>query len=157
MLTGIRRKDKELTDLRELKENLKTTHYVTLAMCLKDEPYLVTISHGYDQEKNCIYFHCAEEGKKIDLLKENNLIWGQALKDYGYVQGKCDQLYSTTQFRGKVTFVEDAIEKEHSLLVLIKSLEKDRKKIIHKQINDQSIQKVTIGRIDIEYMSGKSS
>ena len=157
LLTGIRRKDKEITDLRELKENLKTTRYVTLAMCLKDEPYLVTLSHGYDQEKNCIHFHCAEDGKKVDFLKENNQVWGQALKDLGYVQGKCDQLYSTTQFRGKVTFVEDAVEKEHALLVLINSLEKDPKKIINKQINDQSIQKVSIGRIDIEYMSGKRS
>jgi nitroimidazol reductase NimA-like FMN-containing flavoprotein (pyridoxamine 5'-phosphate oxidase superfamily) len=156
-LTGIRRKDKEITDLGEMKENLKTAQYVTLAMCLNNEPYLVTLSHGYDQERNCIYFHCAAEGKKINILKANNRVWGQALNDHGYVQGACDHLYSTTQFRGRVTFVEDVIEKKHALQVLIESLDKDPKEIMKKQLTPQSIQKVRIGRIDIDYMSGKKA
>ena len=155
MLTGIRRKDKEITDLREMRENLKTARYVTLALCLNDEPYLVTLSHGYDAEKNCIYFYCAGEGKKIDILRANNLVWSQALNDRGYVQGACDNLFSTTQFRGRVTFVEDAVEKEHGLRVLIESLEKAPEEIFKKQLIPRSIQKVKIGRIDIDYMSGK--
>jgi nitroimidazol reductase NimA-like FMN-containing flavoprotein (pyridoxamine 5'-phosphate oxidase superfamily) len=156
-LTGIRRKDKEITDFGEMKDILKTAKYVTLAMCLNDEPYLVTLSHGYDQERNCIYFHCAGEGKKISILKANNLVWGQAVIDRGYVQGACDHLYSTTQFRGRVTFVEDLMEKEHALQVLIESLDKDPKEIMKKQLTPQSIQKVRIGRIDIDYMSGKKA
>jgi hypothetical protein len=48
ILTGIRRKDKEITDFSEMKEIIKTAQYVTLAMCLNDEPYLVSLSHGYD-------------------------------------------------------------------------------------------------------------
>ena len=47
------------------------------------------------------------EGKKIDILKENNIVWGQAMIDKGYIQGKCDHLYATVQFRGKIVFVED--------------------------------------------------
>jgi len=27
-------------------------------------------------KKNVIYFHCAKKGKKIDILKENNVVWG---------------------------------------------------------------------------------
>lgn len=154
-MTRIRRKDKEITDLNEMKKVLKTAKYVTLAMSFNNEPYLVTLSHGYDQQKNCIYFHCAEEGKKIEFFKKNNLIWGQALIDCGYVQEKCDQLYSSTQFKGRVILVTNLIEKEHGLKVLIESLEKDPKKIMKKQITEQSIKKVMIGRIDIEYMSGK--
>jgi nitroimidazol reductase NimA-like FMN-containing flavoprotein (pyridoxamine 5'-phosphate oxidase superfamily) len=156
-LTGIRRKDKEITDIDEIKSILKMTQYVTLAMCLNDEPYLVTLSHGYDQERNCIYFHCAGEGKKVDILKANNLVWGQALIDKGYVQGACDQLYSTTQFRGKVTFVEDSKEKERAMKVMIRALDRNPQEIIEKQLKTQSIQKVRIGRIDIDYMSGKKA
>ena len=156
-MTGIRRKDKEITDIDETKSILKKTQYVTLAMCLNNEPYLVTLSHGYDQERNCVYFHCADEGKKINILKANNLVWGQALIDYGYVQGACDHLYATTQFRGRVTFVEDLVEKEHALKVMIGSLDKNPQKIIEKQLEMRSIQKVRIGRIDIDYMSGKKA
>ena len=153
----IRRKDKAITNPEEMKKILRTAKYVTVAMCLDDEPYLVTLSHGYDEEMNCIYFHCAKEGKKVEILKANNLVWGQALVDGGYVQGACDHLYATTHFRGKVTFIEDINEKKHALHVMIESLDDNPKKIIEKQLSPKSIQKVTIGRIDIDYISGKKA
>lgn len=156
-MTGIRRKDKEITDVEEIKSILKKTQYVTLAMSHNDEPYLVTLSHGYDQDRNCVYFHCASEGKKVNILRANNLIWGQALIDKGYAQGACDHLYATAQFRGRVTFIEDLEEKEHALKVMIESLDKNPQEIIKKQLQPQSIQKVRIGRIDIDYMSGKKA
>jgi len=156
-MRGIRRKDKAITDIHEMRQILRTAQYVTLAMCLNDEPYLVSLSHGYDEERNCIYFHCAKEGKKIDILNANNLVWGQALVDHGYVQGACDHLYATTQFRGRVTFVEDIEEKEHALRIMIQSLEDNPEEIIEKQLTPGSIQRVTIGRIDIDHLSGKKA
>jgi len=156
-MAGIRRKDKEIVDVNEMKSILKDADYVTLAMCLHDEPYLVSLSHGYDEEKNCVYFHCAAEGKKNDILYENSRVWGQALVDRGYVQGACDHLYATTQFRGRVTFIEDSLEKEHALKVMIKSLDDAPEEIIRKQLLPQSIRRVRIGRIQIDYMSGKKA
>ena len=155
--TGIRRKDKEITDVNEMKKILKAAKYVTVAMCLDSEPYLVTLSHGYDEERNCIYFHCAAEGKKINILQANNRVWGQALVDRGYVQGACDHLYATTQFKGRVTFVEDVAEKEHALKLMINSLDNNPEELIKKQLLPQSVQKVRIGRVDIDYMSGKKA
>lgn len=156
-MTGIRRRDKEITDVNEMKKILKTAKYVTVAMCLNNEPYLATLSHGYDEERNRIYFHCAAEGKKISILQMNNHVWGQALIDRGYVQGACDQLYATAQFSGRVTFVEDIIEKEHGLRVMIESLDDNPEALIKKQLLPQSVQKVRIGRIDIDYLSGKKA
>jgi nitroimidazol reductase NimA-like FMN-containing flavoprotein (pyridoxamine 5'-phosphate oxidase superfamily) len=156
-MTGIRRKDKEIVDPNEMKRILKEADYVTLGMCLNDEPYLVALSHGYDEEKNCIYFHCAAEGKKIDILQKNNRVWGQAIIDQGYVQGACDHLYATTQFRGRVTFIQDIPEKEHALKVMIKALDDNPEEIIEKQLVPQSVQKVRIGKIEIDYMSGKKA
>jgi nitroimidazol reductase NimA-like FMN-containing flavoprotein (pyridoxamine 5'-phosphate oxidase superfamily) len=154
---GIRRKEKAIKRRKEMVEILERAKYVTIAMCSNGEPYLVTISHGYDTEKNCIYFHCAQEGKKIDILKENNTVWGQALEDHGYVQGSCDHLYATVHFKGSVTLVHDADEKEHALLVMINSLEPNPGKVAGEQINPKSLARVGIGRIDITFMSGKKS
>ena len=126
-------------------------------MCLDNEPYLVTLSHGYDEERNCIYFHCAAEGKKIVILQANNRVWGQALVDRGYVQGACDHLYATTQFKGRVTFVENVAEKEHALKLMIESLDDHPEELIKKQLLPQSVQRARIGRIDIDYMSGKKA
>ena len=156
-MTGIRRKDKEIIDVNEMKAILKQADYITLGMCLHDEPYVVTLSHGYDEEKSCIYFHCAPEGKKNTILQKNNRVWGQALLDHGYVQGSCDHLYATTHFKGRVTFLETFSEKEHALRVMIRSLDENPEKLMEKQLQPQSIQKVKIGRIDIDFMTGKKA
>jgi nitroimidazol reductase NimA-like FMN-containing flavoprotein (pyridoxamine 5'-phosphate oxidase superfamily) len=153
----MRRKEKEIKRPEEMAEILQRAKYVTIAMCSNGEPYLVTISHGYDTEKNCVYFHCAQEGKKIDILKENNIVWGQALEDHGYVRGSCDHLYATVHFKGSVTFVEDVGEKRHALMVMIKALEMNPEKVTREQINPKSVARVGIGRIDITFMSGKKS
>jgi nitroimidazol reductase NimA-like FMN-containing flavoprotein (pyridoxamine 5'-phosphate oxidase superfamily) len=154
-MRGIRRKEKEITETAEMIAILKQAKYITVAMCLDDEPYLVTLSHGFDVENNCIYFHCAQEGKKIDILKKSNLVWGQALKDDGYATGKCDHLYATTQFKGRVTFITDENEKRHALRVMIDQLEEKPDEVYSEQVTDKSVKRVGIGRIDIEGMSGK--
>jgi nitroimidazol reductase NimA-like FMN-containing flavoprotein (pyridoxamine 5'-phosphate oxidase superfamily) len=156
-MRSLRRKEKAITDKAEMVHILENCKYITLAVCQDNEPYLVTLSHGYDRECNCLYFHCAQEGKKIDILKANNLVWGQALLDKGYVQGACDHLFATTQFRGRVTFLEDYEDKKHALEVMIDTLEDDPPKVKGAQLTEKSITGVQIGRIDIEYLSGKKA
>jgi len=73
MVFHIRRKDREITINNQLKEALKTASYITIALCKNNEPYLVSLSHGYDEKKNCLYFHCANNGKKIEIKKKELL------------------------------------------------------------------------------------
>ena len=157
VVKGIRRKEKAIDSEDEMISILENSKYITIAMCQNDEPYLATLSHGYDREHNCIYFHCAREGKKVDILSQHNVVWGQAIEDHGYVEGSCDHLYATTQFMGRVSFIEDLKEKEHALTVMINSLEPNPKKVIDEQITEKSLRRVNIGRIDIDYMSGKKA
>jgi len=156
-MKGIRRKEKAIENKEEMIAILESSKYITIAMCQDDVPYLVTLSHGYDREKDCIYFHCAREGKKVDILTTNSAIWGQAIKDHGYADGACDHLYATTQFKGNVSFIEDMKEKEYALRIMINSLEPNPESVVEEQITEKSVQRVHIGRIDIDYMSGKKS
>jgi nitroimidazol reductase NimA-like FMN-containing flavoprotein (pyridoxamine 5'-phosphate oxidase superfamily) len=154
-MRDIRRKEKAITEVKELKAILQQAKFITIAMCKDNEPYLVSMSHGYDPKKNCLYFHCAKEGKKIDILKDNNVVWGQALYDNGYIHGKCNHSYATTMFKGPVTFLEDFEEKKVALHLMVYQLEDDPEVYLSKPISEKAITSVTIGRIDIEYMSGK--
>jgi nitroimidazol reductase NimA-like FMN-containing flavoprotein (pyridoxamine 5'-phosphate oxidase superfamily) len=153
----LRRSDKEVTDPEELIKPLLEADYITLALCMDNQPYIATLSHGYDREKKCINFHSAREGKKIDFLRANPTVWGQALIDNGYQQGSCDHLYHTTQFSGNVLFVEDLVEKEHALQVMINKLDENPDNIISNQLKPESIAKIHIGRIDIQEISGKKA
>ncbi|MFX0014092.1 MAG: pyridoxamine 5'-phosphate oxidase family protein [Promethearchaeota archaeon] len=154
-MRDIRRKEKAITDENEMKQILQSAQYITIAMCKDNQPYLVTLSHGYDPERGLLFFHCASDGKKIDYLTSNNVVWGQALIDLGYAQGACDHLYATTQFKGKVSFIQDLEEKRQALINMIQKLDEKPQMIINKQLTDKSIAKVTIGQIDIEDMTGK--
>lgn len=153
----LRRKEKAITDPNEMISILKEAEYVTIAMCSGDEPYLVTLSHAYDESQGCIYFHCAKEGRKIEILRSNSQIWGQALIDGGYMQGSCDHLFKTTQFSGKVTFIKDPKEKEQALRLMTHKLDKNPEKVIAKLMTAKSLASVMIGRIDISFMTGKKT
>lgn len=156
-MKSIRRKEKAITSENEMLAIIMKAKYIVVAMCRDNVPYLATLSHGYDRGQHCIYFHCAKEGKKIDILRENNIVWGQALMDKGYVQGSCDHMFATTQFMGKVRLVDGFDEKKHALEIMIKALENDPEKVMKGQLKEGSIKSVQIGRIDLEYMSGKKS
>jgi uncharacterized protein len=153
----VRRKEKLIADPQDLVRVLRTAKYVTVAMVDGGRPYLVTLSHGYDAERRCIYFHCAPKGRKIDALSSDPLVYGQALLDLGYVQGSCDHLFETVQFEGRVSFVAEAAEKRHALEVMIRQLEDDAEAVITAQTGESSVAKVTIGRIDVSSLSGKRS
>ena len=126
-------------------------------MCRENKPYLVSLSYGYDEENNRLYFHCAPEGKKLDYLMENNEIWGQVLLDFGYArEDYCDHLYASVHFLGKVTFVDDPDEKRRAIECMIRHLDSNPEDLISR-LSIQDLDKVLIGRIDIEHMTGKKS
>lgn len=149
----VRRKDREITDPQALKTVLKTTKYVTIALCMDNEPYLVSLSHGYDENRNCLYFHCASEGKKLAYINANNKAWGQAVLDYG-VTDECDYAYTSVHFSGTVYLIEDLSEKQHAIEVMVSQLSTKPEEKLSK-IKPEKLAKTTMGRIDITYMTGK--
>lgn len=153
----MRRKDREIPNPTLLKRILKNTAYVTIAMSMDNQPYLVSLSHGYDKNRSCLYFHCANEGKKLQYLKSNSTVWGQAVLDQGYKQGKCGHRYASVHFSGKTTFIDNLDEKRHAIETMIRQLDKDPEKLIAKLDLTRLKNTTLIGRIDIDYMSGKTS
>ena len=149
----VRRKDREITDRDVLKQVLGSTKYVTVALSMDKEPYLVSLSHGYDEATNCLYFHCADEGKKLVYMKANSRVWGQAVLDYG-VTDECDYAYTSVHFRGKASMIEDLREKQHAIEVLVRQLSDNPEEKLAK-IKPEKLARTAMGRIDIEYMSGK--
>jgi nitroimidazol reductase NimA-like FMN-containing flavoprotein (pyridoxamine 5'-phosphate oxidase superfamily) len=153
----LRRQDKEIKDPEILKKILKETNYVTLALVKEGEPYLVSISHGYDEVENCVYFHSASEGKKLDYIRANPVVWGQALLDYGYHKGKCSHLYASVMFKGNIEFIENTEIKRHVFRTMVNQIEPDPKSIIDLMVNSEEIPSTIVGKINIEYMTGKKS
>jgi uncharacterized protein len=149
----VRRRDREITDVDEMRIVLKKTKYVTVALCMNNEPYLVALNHGYDQEHNCIYFHCAAEGKKLVYAKANPKVWGEAILDFGVTE-ECDYAYTSVHFSGKLTLIADLAEKVHAMEVLVYQVSLNPEEKLAK-IKPEKLASTTIGKIDIDYLSGK--
>ena len=149
----VRRKDREITDTKDLRQVLKATKFITIALCMDNEPYLVSLSHGYDEANERLYFHCAPEGKKLVFAKTNNKIWGQAVLDFGVTED-CDYAYTSVQFSGLMSLVEDLAEKQHAMETLVRQVSLSPEEKLAK-LKTERLAKTTIGRIDIAHMSGK--
>ncbi|MCW4048811.1 MAG: pyridoxamine 5'-phosphate oxidase family protein [Candidatus Bathyarchaeota archaeon] len=153
----MRRSDKEFKEPGLIKKVLKETEYVTLAMVKDGEPYLVSLSHGYDEENDCIYVHSAGDGKKLDYLRANPNVWGQAIMDHGYHKEECSHLYATVMFKGKVKWVEDVEEKRHAFKVMMMQLEPENKPLQERLLKSDGIPTTVVARIEFEYLSGKKT
>lgn len=152
----MRRDDKAITDTAELWEVLEKVRHITLAMTLNNEPYLVTMSHAINPEKNEIYFHCSKEGKKMDILTSNPKVWGQGLLDLGFDPIECNHFFTTVMFSGEVSFIEDESEKWDVLALMTKKLVEDPERLI--ETRDRAmVSRTKVCKISVDYMSGKKS
>lgn len=69
----MRRKDREITDMDTIFDILLRCSTVRVAMQGGQYPYVVPVSFGAElvDGKPVIFFHCARQGLKLDLLKAN--------------------------------------------------------------------------------------
>jgi nitroimidazol reductase NimA-like FMN-containing flavoprotein (pyridoxamine 5'-phosphate oxidase superfamily) len=150
------KQEREITDEQILRGILKQGKYTTIAMCRTDEPYIVTLNYGYDEEKHALYFHTALKGLKLDFIRDNPEVCGTVIEDKGYIMDKCAHGYCTVVFWGTMTVVEALEEKKYGMDILLHHLE-DRPDTLKKRIlkDDTVYQNVGILRLDIHESSGK--
>jgi nitroimidazol reductase NimA-like FMN-containing flavoprotein (pyridoxamine 5'-phosphate oxidase superfamily) len=142
----MRRIEREIHDRAELLSIMSNARYITLAMCDRNEPYLVTVNHVFAPRAKAVYFHCARDGKKVAFLSKNPRVCGEAIEDRGYVEGECDYDYRSVHFYGKAAHVRDITEKRHALNLLIEKLEKDPESAKKEFIGRSSLAKVKVFR-----------
>lgn len=151
----MRKVEKEIKDKKDLIEILKKGNYSVISMCKENEPYVVTLSYGYDESKHVLYFHCAKEGQKIDFIKFNPSVCGTVIEDNGYEEG-CGQAFRSVVFRGKMKTVETLDEKKSGFEVLLNQLEKNPIAIKNKFFKkDETYNNSGMLRLDITEISGK--
>lgn len=153
----LRRSEKMIHDDRELLKLLQKQQIMTLAMARENIPYLVAMNYVYDETENCLYFHCAKKGKKIEFLDANPLVWGQILEDRGYIDGKCDYAFRSIHFEGSVEFLTEVEDKRKALLRLIDHFEQNPEEMRKKCIQENQLARTLVGKIIIKGMSGKKS
>ncbi len=151
----MRRKDREITDKNLLDEIIQQADVCHLGLVGDNKPYIVPMSFGYVDNK--LYLHSAKQGKKIELIKQNNNVCFEMDIDHKLVPpsdepSSCTMLYKSVIGFGKAYFVEDTDEKILALNTLMHHYDKKPKQTYN---YGKFLNIVQIIRIDIESMTGK--
>ncbi len=69
----MRRTDLEVTDRRHMQDILEACPLVHLGLSDGSEPYVIPMNFGVEMDdQTCVfYFHCAREGRKLDIMAKN--------------------------------------------------------------------------------------
>lgn len=154
----MRRRDKEMSDPNLIERVMQKGKVIHVAMMDGDKPYQVPLNYGY--EDNSFYMHSARAGKKIDLLRKNNLVHFQIeteveIKntDQAY---RCGTNYECVMGYGRATIVDDPREKMVGANILMNHY---RKGWGNKHQYKGCLTEIFIIRIDIDTdtVTGKKS
>jgi nitroimidazol reductase NimA-like FMN-containing flavoprotein (pyridoxamine 5'-phosphate oxidase superfamily) len=150
----MRRKEKEITKKEEIEKILRQSHVCRLAMVDGDKPYLVPMNFGYSN--GCLFFHCAREGRKIDLIKKTPNICFEfdELIRFKKANLACDWGidFKSVIGSGKAQFLEDSKEKKNALNIIM-SQYSDRSF----EYPDEMLEKTLVIKVIIDEMTGKQS
>jgi nitroimidazol reductase NimA-like FMN-containing flavoprotein (pyridoxamine 5'-phosphate oxidase superfamily) len=154
----MRRADRAITDPVELDSILLRGRFATIAMCQDGEPYLVTLSYGYDEARNALYFHLATTGRKLDAIAADPRVCATIVIDGGYVAGECKHRYESVVLTGRMALVEDPDESRHGMRVLIEHLEDEPDDVWERQALDreETWRRLGVCRLDLDEITGKA-
>ena len=152
----MRRKDNQMPK-ETVYKYLNLCKVVRIGLNDKEYPYIVPMNYGYKniEGTEVLYMHCAAEGKKLQLVKENPNAGFEMDVDYG-ITGDEDVSKCTTKFasiigNGILEIVEGYTEKIEALSLLMKNVANREVQIFDKRIVD----KTTILKLVIKNMTGK--
>ena len=151
----MRRKDKEITDRMEIESILSQARICRIGFSQNNKPYIVPMNFGY--KDGYLFFHCAQEGMKIDIIKQNNNVCFEVdinheITDTG-IPCNWSTRYSSVIGFGKALLVKDPIEKKHALNVIVNHYSQKAKF----KYSEEALNKVGIIKIEITSMTGKKS
>lgn len=154
----MRRKDREVTDTAAIRAILDKAQVVHLAMIDGDRPYVVPLHYGYTLEdvRLTLYLHSAKEGRKLDVLRQNDRVAFVLETDLAPISGgdipcKYGAAYASVMGEGRATILTDPVEKTDALTMLMKT-QTGRNFYITEAMTDT----VAVLRIDVEAFTAKA-
>jgi uncharacterized protein len=150
----MRRKEKEITNREDIENILRQSKVCRLAMVDGDKPYMVPMNFGYSD--GCLFFHCAKQGRKIDLIKKNPNICFEVdeLIRLKKASLACDWGidFKSVIGSGKAQLLEDSKEKIQALNAIMSQYSGKAF-----EYPDEMLGKTLVIKVVIEEMTGKQS
>ncbi|MCF8107379.1 MAG: pyridoxamine 5'-phosphate oxidase family protein [Desulfohalobiaceae bacterium] len=151
----MRRQEKSIHDSEALRDLLRRGRVCRLGLVDRDRAYIVPMNYGYAD--NCLYFHSAKEGKKVDLLQNGGHVCFEVDLGHALKPGErgCDWTmhFQSVIGYGRVRFLETDAEKRTGLGVIMAQYAPGS----HWEFSESDMKRVLVFKLTIEEMSGKAS
>ena len=150
----MRKKDKEISDTAAIEDILTRATICRLALCENNQPYVVPLCFGY--KDNALYFHCAGQGKKLDVLRKNDHVCFEVEVDCAIktADQPCDwtvKCKSVIGF-GKAVFLTGPEQKRQALDIIMHQYSQGPF-----EYPEEIVKITTIIKVEIKSMTGKQS
>jgi uncharacterized protein len=155
----MRRSDREVTDSAIIEDIIGKADVIRLGMYDGTEPYIVPLNFGYEKidEESYFYMHCANEGRKIDVLKSFPGVCFELETDHNLKEAPnaCgwSMYFKSVMGYGKVEIITEKFEKIKGLAILMDHY--DTKGKSKPYDFSQFIDRTTILKLSVESMSCK--
>ena len=126
----MRRKDREIRDRAGLEAIFERADACRLAFAAGGEPYIVALNFGYERagaasgDLPVLYFHCAREGRKLDLMRKAPRVCFELDTDHELVTGPapCDwgMKYASIVGYGILRELQDSAERQAALKAIMR-------------------------------------
>lgn len=150
----MRRKEREINDLKAIELIITTSQVCRLALSDGDQPYIVPLCFGY--RDNALYFHSAIEGKKIEIIRKNPNVCFEFEKDVDLVRADIPcgwgMKYQSVIGFGHASVIEDAEDKMDAAKIIMSQYSDHEF-----EFNKDSLNKALIIKVEISGMTGKKS
>ncbi len=110
----MRKSHRELVEMADVEAVLRSARVLYLAMSVDDAPYVVPLNFGYVD--GVIYFHCAREGRKIDMIRANEQVSFSVAAEVELIEGEIPCKW-TTRFKSVIGFGRARVVEEREELV----------------------------------------
>ncbi len=151
----MRREDKEIRTREEIVGIIERAIVCRLGLCRDDVPYVVPLSFGY--RDGCLYFHCAKEGKKMDMIRSNPRVCFEIDIDAELIRAEqpCDwgMKYASVIGFGTASVLEDPEEKKSGLDAILQHYSSRSPDAYPESFMDYT----AVIEVRIEEMTGKKS
>lgn len=150
MFKEMRKSQRQLSS-EDTIEILNSADFGFLAINGEEYAYGVPINYVYGNEK--IYFHCAAEGQKLDMIKKNNKVSFTAVTKHDILADKF-----STDYRSAIVFgtAEEVCgeEKIAALMAFVKKFSSDYMEEGRKYV-EKAADKAKVYGIRIDHVTGK--
>lgn len=153
----MRRKDREVTDPIRIRQIIESCDTCRLGLWDGERVYVVPLSFGYvcGETGYSFYFHCAREGRKLELLRKGAQIAFQM--DSGHraeiLRDGYTMRYRSACGYGNVFFLEDLQEKKEALRILTLRYMPEE----NPHFTDREAEQLCVFRLDVTELSCKEN